>query len=176
MSVEQEEDFFRYYESRGFETVMADQYPKKRFQARPFLVDGKHLVQFYRPPVRSGDFGGDTWEHCPEIKTAPASALPTIEAERLEKLEKAKSELKAMETEAETEAETATKETRLRKQRHLVATLSVPFQLFVPHVRPDNELVKETFDSRNTTVPAFDRNIPDPTKETTRRFGRTIEG
>ncbi len=50
-----------------------------------------------------------------------------------------------------------------------------PFPVFVPFVRPDNEEHVTTFDERQTQVAVFDKNCPDPAKETLRRFGRGIE-
>lgn len=174
---EQGRKFFGYYESRGFKTVSADKYPIKRFQPRPlnFKVD-EPLVQFIRDPVQTGELDGDTWEYSPIVKTGPPSDLAVIETERQEKLETAKAELAVMEAEEATgEAEEATKEARLRTQRHLVATLSVPFRVFVPPVRQDNEEGVEAFDRQKTTVSISDKNCPDAAKETDRRYIATIE-
>lgn len=173
---EQETRFFGYYESRGFKTVSTDKYPFKRFQPQLTCNDDEPFVQFIRDPVRTGEFASDTWEHSPIVKTGRPSDLAVIETERREKLENAETELVVMEAEEATgEAEKVTKEARLRKQRHLIATLSVPFQVFVPPVRPDNEQDVEKFDSRKTSAPISDKNCPDPAKETQHRFGSTIQ-
>ncbi len=107
--------------------------PRGRFQGRPVLEKRQHLTQFRPGSGKKRAYsGGDTWEHSPVTKTGPLSGLADFKAERQEKPEAAKAELTRMEREEASGEAKAAKEDRLRKQRHLVATLSVPF----PDVRP----------------------------------------
>lgn len=169
---EQDKEFIRYYERRGSKSIYSttDGVTTHKFAARPFPScngpDMEPLVQFVRQPVQADG----VYEWAPVVKTGTLSELNAFEAGRKVELIQAEADLLAM-----TEAKEPRDEAQLREQRKLVATLKVPFELFVPAVRPDNE-EGDDFDTRKTGDDVItDRNIVDPRKETDRRFGRTIE-
>ncbi len=138
MSAEQVARFNRYYASGGFKTSAVGEYPEEVPRpARPRETTAPDAV---RP-------GSGTNGRIPAVipgSTPPSQkqdlcrgSLASSQAPR--KLEAAKAELTRMEREEGFGRSKAAKRTGFGSSAILVATLSVPFRMFVPFVRGDNE-------------------------------------